>query len=105
MQIEITILNKCYKNCHKHVGEVFSYGVCHRLKGELQLAWPRRGCRVHFSEKLLAVESASIAPGEQPGGKLSFVSGAPYTGLLTHIAKRIAAISLGQRKRIIREGT
>ena len=65
--------------------------------------WSCGGVSVHFCEKPPPIQPASIAPGKQACGKLSFVAGPPDTGFFAHSAERITAISIGQWERIISE--
>src|ERR1700759_876479 len=67
--------------------------------------WSGAGGSVHFCEKPLPIQPASISPGKQACGKRSFVAGPPDTGFFAHGSERFTAISIGQWGRIISERT
>jgi len=70
---------------------------------KFKLARPVGGCCAHLGEELMSSGSASIAPGEQTCGELSFVARSPDTGFLAHIAERFAATGVRKWQRIIVE--
>jgi hypothetical protein len=54
--------------------KVFLLASVNRLEAKAELLWSCGGVSVHFCEKPLPVQPASIAPGKQACGKLSFVA-------------------------------